>query len=59
MLIKTVFRLPYRQARRGFTEGLLKLIQVTGVKVPSFTQVNRRFRTLEIAPFAIPTSTGW
>jgi hypothetical protein len=54
MLIKTVFRLPYRQAR-GFTEGLLKLMQIRGVRVPSFTQINRRFRALEIAPFAIPT----
>jgi hypothetical protein len=58
MLIKTVFRLPYRQAR-GFTERLLKLMQITGVRVPSFTQVNRRFRALKIAPFTIPTPTGW
>ena len=58
MLIKTVFRLPYRQAR-GSTERLLKLMQITGVRVPSFTQVNRRLRTLEIAPFATPTPTGW
>ena len=55
MMIKTVFRLPYRQAR-GFTEGLLQLMQVKGLKVPSYTQVNRRFRAMDIAPFVIPAS---
>ena len=56
MMIKTIFRLPYRQAR-GFTVGLLQLMDLSGLKVPSFTQVNRRFRCLDIAPFSIP-STG-
>lgn len=31
-------------------------MQIEGIKVPSFTQVNRRFRALEIAPFVIPTN---
>ncbi|MEL6141964.1 MAG: IS5 family transposase [Bacteroidota bacterium] len=55
MMIKTVFRLPYRQAR-GFTVGLLKLMNLFELQVPSFTQVNRRFHRLDIAPFDIPKS---
>ena len=55
MMIKTVFRLPYRQAR-GFTVGLLQLMNLPQLKVPSFTQVNRRFRALDISPFVIPAS---
>ena len=54
MMIKTVFQLPYRQAR-GFTVGLLELMGLAQLKVPSFTQVNRRFRALNISPFVIPT----
>ena len=53
MLFKTVFRLPYRQVR-GFTVGLLSLLQLGELDVPSFTQINRRFRALDIVPFAIP-----
>ena len=56
MMIKTVFRLPYRQTR-GFTVGLLQLMGLGQLKVPSFTQINRRFRCLDIVPFDIP-STG-
>lgn len=55
MMIKTVFRLPYRQAR-GFVVGLLKLMDLVELQVPSFTQVNRRFRALDIAAFEIPLS---
>jgi hypothetical protein len=43
--IKTVFRLPYQQAR-GFAKGLLELMQIPGVRVLSFTQVNRRLSAL-------------
>lgn len=55
MMIKTVFRLPYRQTR-GFTVGLLQLMGLSELKVPSFTQINRRFRCLDIAAFDIPSS---
>lgn len=55
MMIKTVFRLPYRQAR-GFVVGLLKLMDLGKLQVPSFTQVNRRFRVLDIDAFEIPAS---
>lgn len=55
MMLKTVFRQPYRQAV-GLTRGLLRLMGLDQLKVPSFTQVNRRFRSLDIAPFAIPKS---
>ena len=53
MMIKTVFKQPYRQAR-GFTKGLLQLMDLEALRVPSYTQINRRFRTLDISPFAIP-----
>ena len=55
MTFKTVFKLPYRQAR-GFLRGILKLMGLEHLDVPSFTQVNRRFRTLDILPFDIPKS---
>ena len=55
MMIKTVFRLPYRQTR-GFVVGLLKLMDLSELEVPSFTQINRRFRTLDVAAFEIPVS---
>ena len=55
MMFKTVFRLAYRQAR-GFTLGILKLMNLEHLDVPSFTQVNRRFRVMDIVPFKIPKS---
>ena len=55
MMFKTVFRLAYRQAR-GFTLGILKLMKLEHLDVPSFTQVNRRFRAMDILPFDIPKS---
>ena len=53
MLLKTVFRLAYRQVR-GFTVGLLSLLQLDDLDVPSYTQIARRFHTLDIVPFTIP-----
>ena len=55
MMFKTVFRLAYRQTR-GFTKGILKLMNLDHLDVPSFSQVNRRFRAMDISPFDIPTS---
>lgn len=53
MMIKTVFKQPYRQAR-GFTIGLLKLMGIESLRVLGYRQLNRRFRALDIASFAIP-----
>ena len=53
MMFKTVFRLAYRQAR-GFTLGILKLMKLEHLDVPSYTQVNRRFHALDILPYDIP-----
>lgn len=53
MMIKTVFKQPYRQVC-GFTKGLLKLMGLGSLRVPSYPQLNRRFRALNMAPFAIP-----
>lgn len=55
MVFKTVFRLAYRQAR-GFTLGILNLMNLDHLDVPSFTQVNRRFHAMDIIPFDIPKS---
>ena len=55
MMIKTVFRLPYRQTR-GFMLGLLQLMGLSDLCVPSFTQLNRRFRAMDIVPFDLPKS---
>lgn len=55
MMFKTVFPLAYRQAR-GFTLAILKLMTLEHLDVPSFTQVNRRFRAMDILPFDIPKS---
>lgn len=52
MMIKTVFKQPYRQAR-GFTQGLLQLMGLETLRVPSYVQLNRQFRTLDISSFAI------
>jgi hypothetical protein len=55
MMFKAVFRLAYRQAR-GFTLGILKLMNLEHLDVLSFTQVSRRFRGMDILPFDIPKS---
>ena len=57
MMFKTVFRLGYRQVR-GFTISILELMGLGQLRVPSYTQVNRRFRGLPIIPFAIPALSG-
>ena len=55
MMFKMVFHLAYRQSR-GFTQGILKLMKLEHLEVPSFSQVNRRFRAMDILPFDIPKS---
>jgi hypothetical protein len=55
MMLKVVFKLAYRQAQ-GFTQGLLKLMRLDELKVPSYTQINRRVRALHVESYAIPCS---
>ena len=52
MSFKTIFRLAYRQVR-GFTVGLLSLVGFGELQVPSFSQINRRFLAMELAPLVI------
>ncbi len=52
-MIKVVFKLAYRQTH-GFAGSLLKLMDLSGLKVPSYTQLCRRAATLEVAPYQIP-----
>ncbi|WP_421798292.1 transposase [Haliscomenobacter sp.] len=42
-MLKTVFKMSYRQAT-GFTQSLLSIIGLKGLKVPCYTQVNRRVK---------------
>ncbi len=55
MMLKVVFKLAYRQSQ-GFTQGLLKLMRLEALKVPSYTQINRRMRALDVESYAIPCS---
>ena len=51
-MLKSVFKLGYRQAT-GFTQSLLLIMGYKGLKVPSYTQVNRRIKGLDIQPLPI------
>jgi IS5 family transposase len=53
MMLKTVFKLPYRQTE-GFVSSLLGLMSLD-LYVPSYTQINRRANVLQIAPYKIPS----
>jgi hypothetical protein len=55
MMFKTVFRLAYRPSN-CFTQGILKLMKLEHLEVPSFSQVNRSFCAMDILPFDIPKS---
>lgn len=46
-MLKVVFRLPYRQLR-GFAQSLLMMMRLDDLDVPSYTQICRRARQLEI-----------
>ncbi len=46
VMLKTVFKLAYRQTQ-GFSESLLQLMGLNLV-VPSYTQINRRARDIEV-----------
>jgi hypothetical protein len=53
LMIKAVFNLPYRQTQ-GFASGLLKLMGLEGLKVPCYTQINRRAGKIDVSPHQIP-----
>lgn len=55
LMLKVVFKLGYRQAQ-GFACGLLRIMGLEGLWVPSYTQLNRRARTLDVQPYHIPQS---
>ena len=55
MMLKTLFRLPYRQTE-GFARSLLQLMEIGDLDVPCYSQLNRRAAALSIEPFAIPAS---
>ena len=46
-MLKVVFRLPYRQLR-GFAQSLLMMMRLDDLDVPSYTQICRRAKHLEI-----------
>lgn len=51
--LKTIFKLPYRQSI-GFTKSIIDLMVFKEVKVPSYSQVSRRAKDLEIE-LEVPT----
>ena len=53
MMIKAVFKLPYRQTE-GFACSLLRLLEIGDLSVPCYSQLYRRAAVLEIKPFAVP-----
>ncbi len=52
-MIKVVFKLAYRQTQ-GFANSLLRLMDLSDLNVPSYTQLCRRAATLEVVPYQIP-----
>lgn len=55
MMLKTLFRLPYRQTE-GFVRSLLKIMEIRDLDVPCYSQLNRRAAALNTEPVSIPTS---
>ena len=53
IMMKVVFKLAYRQTQ-GFCESLFELMGLD-LEVPSYTQIQRRARILDLAPFEIPS----
>ncbi len=53
LMIKVVFKLAYRQTQ-GFANSLLRLMDLSDLNVPSYTQLCRRAATLEVVPYQIP-----
>lgn len=55
LLFKNVFRLPYRQTQ-GFAQSIFMLMGLDDLKIPSYSQINRRSETLDLSVLDIPTS---
>jgi len=55
LMFKAVFKLAYRQTQ-GFTQSLLKLMDLSDLNIPSYTQICRRAATLDVVPYLIPKS---
>ena len=55
LMLKVVFKLAYRQTQ-GFAQSLLKLMKLTDLSVPSYSQICRRADTLNLVPYEIPKS---
>lgn len=55
LMLKVVFKLAYRQTR-GFGKSLLRLMDLSELEVPSYTQLCRRAAALEVAPYQVPQS---
>ena len=50
LLVKTFFKLPYRQTQ-GFLQSILALMGEDDLQVPSYTQMSRRAKKLDIEPY--------
>lgn len=55
LTFKVVFKLAYRQTQ-GFSQSLLKLMGIEDLEIPSYTQICRRAKALDIAVYQIPRS---
>lgn len=55
-MLKVVFRLPYRQVQ-GFAQSLLMMMGLADLEVPSYTQISRRAKQLDV-DIAVPSSSG-
>ena len=54
-MFKAVFKLAYRQAQ-GFAQILLKLMWTDDLEFPSYSQICRRAKRLNVIPYQIPGS---
>lgn len=57
LMLKVVFKLTYRQTQ-GFATSLLSLINFSSLSIPSYTQLCRRSKSLEIDALALPKGGG-
>jgi hypothetical protein len=55
LMLKVVFKLGYRQTQ-GFANSLLKLMELSDLTIPSYTQICRRAATLDVVPYLVPKS---
>jgi len=55
LMLKNVFKLGYRQTE-GFATSLLDLMDINTIDVPSYSQINRRAKTLKIKAYKVPKS---